>query len=165
MSDFSVPRRFALIMIPFNAFIHNMTQEAQIRCLTLCREHLLPGGQLTFDTFFPSLEYVNMQDNTRYLEGEIPHPETGLPIRMYDTRRLDRVAQVQYSLNEIELLAADGGIQSVHRSQHCGRYFYKQEMELLLRVAGFTRWEIYGNFDRRPFTRETDDLIVAAWNA
>ena len=32
---------FALIMIPFNAFIHNMTQEAQIRCLaalpgTLC---------------------------------------------------------------------------------------------------------------------------------
>jgi hypothetical protein len=64
----------------------------------------LPGGQLTFDTFFPSLEYVNMQDNTRYLEGEIPHPETGLPIRMYDTRRLDRVAQVQYSLNEIESL-------------------------------------------------------------
>jgi hypothetical protein len=131
----------------------------------LCREHLLPGGQLTFDTFFPSLEYVNMQDNMRYLEGEIPHPETGLPIRMYDTRRLDRVAQVQYSLNEIELLAADGSIAAVHRSQHSGRYFYKQEMELLLRMAGFARWEIYGNFDRRPLTRETDDLIVAAWKA
>jgi SAM-dependent methyltransferase len=165
MSDFSLPRRFALIMIPFNAFIHNMTQETQIGCLTLCREHLLPGGQLAFDTFFPSREYVNMQDDVRYPEGEIPHPETGLTIRMYDTRRLDRIAQVQYSLNEIEVLAADGSLQSVHRSQTCGRYFYKQEMELLLRLAGFARWEIYGDFDRRPLTSDTDSLIVSAWNA
>ena len=106
-----------------------------------------------------------MQDDARYLEGEMQHPETGLPIRMYDTRRLDRVAQVQYSLNEIELLAADGSIQSVHRSQHSGRYFYKQELELLLRLAGFARWEIYGDFERRPLTRETDAQIVAAWKA
>ena len=33
MSDFSLPRRYALAMIPFNAFIHNMTQAAQISCL------------------------------------------------------------------------------------------------------------------------------------
>ena len=81
-------------MIPFNAFIHNMTQEAQIRCLQLCREHLLPGGMLAFDTFFPSLEIVGAPENTRVLEGEFPHPETGLPMRMYDTRSFDRVAQV-----------------------------------------------------------------------
>jgi len=65
MSDFSLPRRFALIMIPFNAFIHNMTQEAQIGCLRLCREHLLPSGNLTFDTFFPSLEFVSTPSGTR----------------------------------------------------------------------------------------------------
>ena len=41
MSDFSLPRCYSLIMIPFNAFIHNMTQEAQLSCLQLCREHLL----------------------------------------------------------------------------------------------------------------------------
>ena len=49
MCDFSLPRRFGLVMIPFNAFIHNMTQESQIRCLRLCREHLLPGGTLAFE--------------------------------------------------------------------------------------------------------------------
>ena len=165
MSDFSVPRRFALVMIPFNAFIHNMTQEAQIRCLTLCREHLLPGGLLAFDTFFPPLEYVSTPPGTRVLEGEIPHPETGLPMRMYDTRTIDRVAQTQHSLNELELLAADGSIATVHRSEISGRYFYKHEMELLLRIAGFARWRICGDFDRRPLTRETDAMIVMAWNA
>jgi SAM-dependent methyltransferase len=165
MSDFSLPRRFHLIMIPFNAFIHNMTQEAQIRCLRLCREHLLPGGELTFDTFFPALEFVSTPEKTRVLEGEFPHPQTGLPIRMYDTRTIDRVAQVFHSLNEIELLAADGSLQTVHRSEISSRFFYKHEMVLLLRVAGFARWEIYGDFDRRPLTRENDAMVVTAWNA
>jgi SAM-dependent methyltransferase len=165
MSDFSLPRRFALVMIPFNAFIHNMTQAGQIRCLALCREHLRPGGMLAFDTFFPSLEYVSQAQNTRVLEGEAPHPTTGLPMRMYDTRRLDRVEQLQHSLNEFELLAADGSVAAVHRSQCSGRFIYKQEMELLLRVAGFARWEICGGFDRRPLTREDDAMIVLAWNA
>ena len=83
---------------------------------------------------------------------------------MYDTRRFDRVAQVQHSLNEIELLAADGSVETTHRSQVSGRYVYKQEMQLLLRVAGFARWEIYGDFDRRPLTNENDAMIVAAWS-
>jgi SAM-dependent methyltransferase len=165
MSDFSLPRSYALIMIPFNAFIHNMTQEAQLRCLQRCREHLLPGGALTFDTFFPSLEIVGAAQHTRVLEGELPHPETGLPMRMYDTRSFDRVEQTQHSLNEIEVLAADGSIERVIRSETRSRYIYKQEMALLLRVAGFARWEIYGDFDRRPLTRENDAMIVTAWNS
>ncbi|MEO6331278.1 MAG: class I SAM-dependent methyltransferase, partial [Gemmatimonadaceae bacterium] len=164
MSDFSLSRRFGLVMIPFNAFIHNMTQEAQIRCLQLCREHLLPRGNLTFDTFFPALEFVSTPKSTRVLEGEIPHPQTGLPMRMYDTRTIDRVGQVFHSLNEIELLAADGSVQTVHRSEDFSRFFYKHELELLLRVAGFARWEIYGDFDRRPLTRENDAMVVTAWN-
>lgn len=165
MSDFSLPRRFALIIIPFNAFIHNMTQESQIRCLERCREHLLPGGVLTFDTFFPSLEIVGAPENTRVLEGEIPHPETGLPVRLYDTRRFDRVRQEQHSINDIELLAADGSVLAVYRSQVSSRYLYKHEIELLLRVAGFQRWEIYGDFDRRPLVKESDAMIVTAWAA
>jgi SAM-dependent methyltransferase len=164
MSDFSLPRRFELVMIPFNAFIHNMTQEAQIRCLQLCREHLLPGGELTFDTFFPSIEIIGSPQNTRVPEGEIPHPETGLPMRNYDRRTFDRVAQVQHSLNEFELLAGDGSVLTVYRSQVSSRYVYKHEMELLLRVAGFAQWEIYGAFDRRPLTRENDAMVVSAWN-
>jgi SAM-dependent methyltransferase len=164
MSDFSLQRRFALVMIPFNAFIHNMTQAAQISCLRCCREHLYSGGQLVFDTFFPALEIIGSPHSTRVLEGELPHPETGLPMRMYDTRTFDRVAQLQHSINEIELLGADGSVQATHRSEVSGRYIFKHEMELLLRVAGFARWEIHGDFDSRPLTRENDAMIVTAWN-
>jgi SAM-dependent methyltransferase len=164
MSDFQLPRRFALIMIPFNAFIHNMTQDAQLRCLQRCREHLLPGGMLVFDTGFFSSATVGVPAKTRVLEGEFAHPATGLTVRVYDTRTFDQVEQTQYSLYEIEFLAADGSIQSVRQFEVSSRYIYKHETELLLRVAGFARWEIHGDFDGNPISRERDAMIVKAWS-
>lgn len=163
MCDFHLPRRYALVMITFNAFIHNMTQADQIRCLERCREHLLPGGKLVFDTFFPSLETIGVPENTRVLEGEKRHSRTGQLMRMYDTRTFDRVAQTQHSINDFELLDDAGNLLSVHRSECSTRYVYKAEMELLLRVARFDRWEIYGDFQRHPLTKETDNMIVFAW--
>ena len=83
---------------------------------------------------------------------------------MYDTRTIDRVEQLFHSLNEIEEVATDGSARVIHRALDHSRYFFKHEMELLLRLAGFTRWEIYGDFDRRPLQNETDAMIVSAWN-
>jgi ubiquinone/menaquinone biosynthesis C-methylase UbiE len=163
MSDFRLPRRYALIMITFNAFIHNLTQEAQIRCLELCRQHLIPGGALAFDTFFPGLGILGSAENTRALEIETRHPQTGLPLRLYDTRSFNRVEQIQRSVNEVEMLDADGSTKIIHRSEFRVRWTYKAEMALLMRIAGFARWDIFGDFDRRPLTRETDAMIVLAW--
>lgn len=162
MSDFALPRRYALVMITFNAFIHNLTQNAQIACLEFCRKHLAPGGVLAFDTFFPGLGIIGAAENTRVLELETMHPPTGLPMRVFDTRTFDRVEQVQRSINEVELINADGTVRTIHRSEFCTRWLYKAEMDLLLRLAGFTRWQIFGGFDRRPLTQETDAMIVLA---
>jgi SAM-dependent methyltransferase len=164
MAEFRLPRRYALIMITFNAFGHNLTQEAQVRCLERCREHLLPGGVLAFDGAFPGVGWVGAPQGERVLEGEFTDPRTGLPVRYYDTRRFDRVKQIQYSTNEAEFLDAEGKVTAVHRSRIEIRWVYKEEMALLLRVAGFPRWEICGGFDRRPLTEETDQMIVLAYN-
>jgi SAM-dependent methyltransferase len=164
MSSFRLSRRYALIMIPFNAFVHNLTTDDQLACLVCCREHLQPGGLLVFDTFFPNPAIITAPDNTRVLELETTHPETGLPVRLFDTRSFNRVEQHQHSENDIEMLDAAGNVTAVHRSRTTIRWIYKYEMELLLRVAGFARWRISGDFDRRPLVRETDAMIVEAWN-
>jgi SAM-dependent methyltransferase len=164
MCDFSLARKFALIMIPFNAFIHNLTADAQIRCLERCREQLLPGGLLAFDTFFPGKQLTATPSGTRVLELESKHPETGLPMRLFDTRSFDPVLQVQHSFNEIEFLDEAGNILTTHPSQTSTRWIYKNEMELLLRLAGFRRWQICGDFQRRPLVNDTDLMIALAWN-
>src|SRR5688572_6793527 len=162
MTDFRLPRRFALIMICCNTFPHNLTTEDQLGTLRSCRDHLAPGGMLAFDTFFPGPHVIMATDNQRVLEGELKHPDTGLPIRCYDNRTFDRVRQLQHSKNEVEFLDAAGNVAVTHRNETTARWIYKNEMELLLRLAGFERWQIFGGFDRRPLESETDAMIVLA---
>lgn len=163
MSDFQLPRRFALIMICCNTLPHNLTAEDQIATLRTCRAHLAPGGVLAFDTFFPGPHVIMATDNQRVLELELKHPDTSLPIRCYDNRTFDRVRQLQHSKNEVEFLDAAGNVAVTHRSETTARWIYKTEMELLLRLAGFERWQIFGGFDRHPLESETDAMIVLAW--
>jgi SAM-dependent methyltransferase len=165
MAGFRLSRRYALITITFNAFVHNLTTEDQLATLNACREHLLPGGLLVFDTAFPGPHWIAQPSGTREMEMEIAHPETGLPVRMWDTRTFDRVKQLQYSFNEIEMLDATGKVIATYPSRTTIRWIYKAEMELLLRAAGFDRWEILGGFVGRPLTQETDAMIVKAWTA
>lgn len=165
MSSFQLPRRFALIIITFNAFVHNLTTDDQLATLKTCRDHLEPGGLLAFDTYFPGPACTAAPSGTREMEMEIPHPQTGLPVRLWDTRSFDRVEQLQFSCTEIEMLDASGKVIATHPSKTTVRWIYKAEMELLLRVAGFARWKILGGFDGRPLLHETDAMIVQAWTA
>jgi hypothetical protein len=120
---------------------------------------------LAFDVSFPGQHWIGARSGTRELEGEIKHPETGLPVRMWDTRTFDRVRQVQYSFNELEMLDAAGKVLAVHPSKTAMRWTFKAEMELLLRAAGFARWQLLGDFEGRPLEKETDTMIVQAWAA
>ncbi len=163
MRDFTLPRRYSLIFIAFNGFVHALTTEDQLKTLRVCREHLLPGGALVFNTFFPGLEIIAGAEGTPVLEGEVKHPVTGYPVRMYDTRTLNRVEQIQHSLVEIQELDAQGRLVSSHKSVTAMRWTFKFEMELLLSSAGFQRWQVCGGFDRRPLTDEKDLMVVFAW--
>jgi SAM-dependent methyltransferase len=163
MTSFELPRRYALIMITFNAFCHVLTTDDQIRCLSCIRRHLLPGGLLAFDGAFPGLGWIGAPRNQRELEAEVKDARTGETMRCYDTRSFDRVAQIQRSRNEVELDEPDGTTRIIHRCEFLVRWTYKAEMDLLLRSAGYARHEIYGGFDRRPLTQETDQLVVLAW--
>jgi hypothetical protein len=36
-------------------------------------------------------------------------------------------------------------------------------MELLLRTAGFSRWDVRRGFDDGPFEKTTDEMVWTAW--
>jgi SAM-dependent methyltransferase len=163
MRDFTTPRKYGLIMITFNAFAHALTTEDQLKTLRVCREHLEPGGALALTTLCLSYEEVIRPDGERVREGEFPSPKTGLTLRLWDTRRKDRVNQIQCSRVEVEELDAAGAVTKTHTSETTVRWTYPAEMGLLLRVAGFARWEISGDYDGRPLANQDDQMIVRAW--
>src|SRR6185503_13374195 len=58
MRDFTMPRRYSLITIPFRAFLHLQTTDDQLRALRCVRDHLEPGGALLFNVFHPGFEHL-----------------------------------------------------------------------------------------------------------
>jgi SAM-dependent methyltransferase len=163
MRDFALPRRYALAMIPFNGFVHCLTSADQIAALSACRRHLAPGGALVFNVFLPKGADSGPPDGTPVLEHEAPHPETGLPVRIYDTRFRDPLRQVQHSKMEVQELDREGRVSRSHFFETDMRWTYKPELELLLSAAGFTRWDLYGGFDKSLLTRDSAILLVFAW--
>lgn len=58
MRDFTLGKQFSLVTIPFRPFLHLLTVEDQLACLSCIRRHLMPGGRLILDVFNPSLEFL-----------------------------------------------------------------------------------------------------------
>jgi SAM-dependent methyltransferase len=163
MRDFTMPRRYDLITIPFRAFQHLLTSADQIAALRCVREHLESNGALVFNIFHPSFEKMTQPDGEQTLEREFPHPETGLTIAMYTRRKTDRVNQILMIEREVVESDARGYATLTHRDAFSMRWTWRAEMELLLKAAGFQRFEVRGGFDARPLEKDTDEMVWTAW--
>ena len=163
MRDFTMPRRYALVIIPFRAFLHNLTTDDQLRTLRACREHLEPGGRLVLDVFYPSFSRLMEPDREWRLENEFAHPRSGAPLAVWSRADRDRVNQTMRVEMELRESDASGAVTARHLHGFGMRWIFKAEMELLLRTAGFARWEVAGGFDGRPLLRDSDDMIWTAW--
>src|SRR5271157_3471840 len=93
MRDFSLGKKFQLIIIPYNAFQYIYTTEDQKRALTCIREHLDESGQLIFSIFDPKLniltEHASSLGPAVKLVREFVHPVTGRRVMVWDTRKYD----------------------------------------------------------------------------
>ncbi len=158
MRDFTMPRHYALITIPFRAFMHLATTDDQIRALRCMREHLQPGGFLVFNLFFPGFRYIVEHHDQRMHERDVTDPEGGQSVSIWSTPHYDAVNQILTS--EREVLDSTG---ETKRYGFTLRWTFRYEMELLLRAAGFQRFQVWGGFDRRPLEHEIDEMVWTAW--
>jgi SAM-dependent methyltransferase len=163
MRDFSLPRRYALIICAFNGFAHCETTEDQIKALRSFRRHLKPRGALVLHMSYPGPKYWVEPDGVPTLEIEARNPASGRMVQMWDTRVKDPVAQLQRSEIEIREVDDAGRMAVSIRSATSQRWVYRFELELLFRVAGFTRWTIFGGFEGKPLCDPQDQMIAWAW--
>ena len=161
MRDFTMPRRYALVMAPFRVFMHLVSTDDQLRTLRCVREHLEPGGAFVFNLFYPNLASIVTHDGERRLSIETTDPETGRVVEVYDVSRYDRVAQIVRVEREV-VRVTDSGREAIRAEFHL-RWTYRYEIELLLAAAGFPRWDLWGGFDHRPLEKDTDEMVIQAW--
>ncbi len=163
MRAFRMPRRYARVLCPFNAFAHCATQDDQLAALRAIREHLAPGGALVMHMSFPSASLWLAPDGDPVLELESRHPLNDHVLQMWDTRFKDVVGQRQRSVIEVRELDRDGKVVETQSFETTQRWVYRWELELLLRAAGFAAWQVFGGFDGEPLVDDRQQMIVWAW--
>ncbi|HYA48409.1 MAG TPA: class I SAM-dependent methyltransferase [Burkholderiales bacterium] len=165
MRDFKLRRRYARILLAFNTFAHADTTEDQLATLGRCRAHLRPGGAVVVHMSYPGHGYWAEADGKPVMEVETVRAADGRRFQMWDTRTMDVVGQRQRSEIEIRELAADGTPVASHRFRTSQRWVYRFELELLFRLAGFARSEVFGGFAGEPLERDDQQMVAWAWRA
>ena len=149
MVDFCYEQSFAAILIPASSFMLLPTQAAQIACLERIRAHLTPGGRLLMNFYIPSLagDLLAHIDPPPSLEefGEFSHPETGRRISVRFKKTVDLGEQTEHYQ---WFFACEGETAVVPMT---ARWIYKEEFQILLRLAGFSRWQLFGTHDGQPY--------------
>ncbi len=165
MRAFTQAGRYALVVIPFRAFLHNLTWDDQLATLQRAYEQLGPGGELALNVFHPSLEF--MAANAGALQGvwraRGPRRLEGGGFAVYsDMTRYDTVRQRLRSLIRTEEFGADGALLRTHMMDLELAYLYQSDILRLLQHSGFDLVRISGDFNGRPFERDADELVVEA---
>jgi SAM-dependent methyltransferase len=165
MRSFAIAARFPLVIAPFRAFLHNLTEDDRLACLACVREHLMPNGRFVFNVFHPSLTFMANHagplEGTWRWGGTFARPDGGCVVRS-EANRYDTVRQVVHSLHRYEEYGSDG-VQTrttLHRLELA--YLYPADLVQLLTRAGFASIAVAGGFDGRPFQRDTDELVIEA---
>jgi len=153
------PDRFALIFSAFRAFQHLLTVEDQLACLAAVRRHLAPGGLFAFDVFAPKLERVAQLEEPEFEEARWREADAEI-VRLTSVRRdpASQISEVTFRY-ERRRPGANPESESVRTKM---RHFFRYELEHLLARAGFSRIEIFGGFDRRPYDYFSGETVVLA---
>ncbi len=152
MRNFSLDDTFEMIIIPARSFLHNVTTEDQLSTLECCRKHLADNGRLVMNFFYPS----------RHVIGSNYGKETGRPL-VKPVEGMELVTWSDFVSEPDQVIVTeftwkqDG--RKVSRFKAELAYIYKREFELMLRLAGFSAWQVYGGFDYQPLESINQEMV------
>ncbi|MFC1996588.1 class I SAM-dependent DNA methyltransferase [Chloroflexota bacterium] len=150
--SFRYEQQFEAIILPTNTFLMLTTQESQITTLKNIYAHLRSGGKLFLDLKLAGMR--GLVESPEVVQGRWhtwTHPETGRVIRQRVEGRFDFNDQltldrcfIEYENQQEEFLMT-------------GRWIFKDEFQLLLRLAGFEQWQYFSTPDRDPLEIGLDE--------
>lgn len=149
-------RRFALVICPFNAFMHLYQRRDIERFLAVVKRHLAPGGTFAFDVLNPDLAWLSRDPNKRWSRTRFRHPRSGKWM-VYSTS-LTYDAALQLAFMRIYYEAEKGGRARVIRLAH--RQFFPLELEALLHYNGFQIVSHDGGFAGGALLPESEEQVL-----
>jgi SAM-dependent methyltransferase len=151
---------FGVVIASLNSLLHLTTPAEQRLALQQAWEALDPRGQLLIDIMNPTPSTLATLDHQLVLEGTYAG-DIGEIIQKFSSRRVSPAEQHIHTNLWYDVTDAHGSVRRIPTS-FTMRYIQRAELELMLELAGFKSWEIYGSYDLDPFNDASDRLFVTA---
>lgn len=162
MRGFALDERFDLIAIPFNTLAHLHSIEDQLACLVAARRHLAPGGRFAVDVSQPTLaelyQGVTRPDET-HVDSFAVDKATGRRLVRYRRVGYDHASQTTTIRFAYEWMSERGEL-SLERTTLSLHVFFRRELELLFRLAGYQVEAAYSGYAFAPPEEPAPQLIM-----
>ena len=152
MKNFKLKEKFSLVIVPFRSFVHNLTIQDQVKTLKNIRRHLVPKGKLILSFRFPSTDIIlhkygkTHKQNIKTNEGIIKVITE--PVLINQITQIIELKKSFYRKNKL-----------IYKDHIKMALIYKREFELLLRLSGFRKWKVYGNFNYEKFKKTNQEVV------
>ncbi|TYL39161.1 class I SAM-dependent methyltransferase [Natronococcus pandeyae] len=156
VTSFRSDREYALVIVPFRAFLHLTTVDDQLAALERIHDVLAPGGRLALNVFTPNFDviceaYGEPEETTVEVDGETCTYRTV-------TELADEVEQLARIRSEV--LTSDG--ERLFEREAPIALVSKREFELLFRQSPFSSWDVYGGFEYDPLEDSSQEMVWIA---
>ncbi|TDC21157.1 class I SAM-dependent methyltransferase, partial [Streptomyces sp. 8K308] len=145
MATASVPGRFQLVYLVYNAISNLLTQAEQVACFRNAARHLAPGGRFVIELWVPDLRKLPPGQ-----QAVVDKSETGyIGLDTYDVLRQHVVSH--------HFWFDDGRQARLFRSPH--RYVWPAELDLMGQLAGFELESRHADWQGAEFTAESPSHV------
>jgi hypothetical protein len=163
MRTVKLGRRYGLAVCAFNSFLCLRNGEDALTFLRNAREHLEPGRMFGVEVSAFSPEELSEARGGPSLRHDFARelPGGGNFVRL-SLSSYDVASQLLWMRLFYEFYDREGKLESKRMHELTVRVVGREELELMLRLAGFEVEAIYGGFEGEPFAAESNHLIVLA---
>jgi SAM-dependent methyltransferase len=149
MREAAFGARFAAVLCPYSAFTYLVEEPEQLRVLRRVRAHLAPGGRFLLDVFVPDPAVRALPAGHVFHDYRRPRAD-GTLLERTKTIAQDVAPGVNVITRRYRFLTPAGAeIRRLVTTERI-RYWYPDDLERLLRRAGFAVLEVRGDFAAGP---------------
>lgn len=155
-----LPHDYAFAFCTSNTLMHLTDAADQLTVLQRAAAHLRPGGLLMIDLFHPDIARLVEVHGVMELADQWVR-EDGTEVMKWSVRTLDLAEQLQETLFIYEEIGSDGSVRRT-RCPFTLRFLWRNEAELMLRLAGLQVEAVWGDFEGSPYDSQSEHLILLA---
>ena len=163
MRAFAFAQQFELIIMPYRTFMHCQSPDDQRACLRAIREHLVPGGLLILNVWAARptaiAPHTGLAAGHVRLAGQHRLPDDEGNLLHFFSSRYDEYLQELRETHFMVITDTEGVTQYTQTLTMNRTWLTRREMEHLVRAEGYEAQALFGDFDCRPFTASSSEMI------